>query len=95
MFHFSSSSLPLTPSCAVQQLQGIIMEMNRVGKFETLKIMNEFDQALIEKYGVNMTDAHITRYEALTAYEETGSASQAAALLAEQRGFKPLAGSVD
>lgn len=71
------------------------MNMNRVGKFETLKIMNEFDQALIEKYGVNMTDAHITRYEALTAYEKTGSASQAAALLAEQRGFKPLPESVD
>lgn len=66
------------------------MNMNRVGKFETLKIMNEFDQALIEQYGINMTDARITRYEALTAYEKTGSASKAAALLAEQRGFTPL-----
>lgn len=66
------------------------MDMNRVGKFETLKIMNEFDRALIENYGINMTDARITRYEALAAYEKTGSASEAAALLAEQHGFKPL-----
>lgn len=66
------------------------MDMNRVGKFETLKIMNEFDRALIEKYGINMTDAHITRYEALTAYEKTKSAAKAAELLAEQRGFTPL-----
>lgn len=71
------------------------MNMNRVGKFETLKILNEFDQALIGKYGINITDAHITRYEALAACEKTGSASHAATLLAEERGFKPLAKSTD
>jgi hypothetical protein len=79
----------------LQQPQGTAMNMNRVGKFETLKIMNEFDRALIEKYGINMTDAHITRYEALTAYEKTGSVSQAVELLAGQRGFKPLGESTD
>jgi|GEM_PF-1089046 hypothetical protein len=66
------------------------MNMNRVGKFEALKIMNEFDRALIDQYGINMTDAHITRFEALTAIEKTGSVAKAASLLAEQRGFKPL-----
>ncbi len=65
------------------------MNMNRVGKFESLKILNEIDRALIDRYGINMTDAHITRFEVLTAYEKTGSAAKAAELLAEQRGFKP------
>ncbi|MFN6960995.1 MAG: hypothetical protein ACK4N6_02035 [Rhodocyclaceae bacterium] len=71
------------------------MNMNRVGKFETLKILNEFDRELIGKYGINMTDARITRYEALAACEKTGSVSQAATLLAEERGFKPLAEPTD
>jgi hypothetical protein len=67
------------------------MNLNRVGKFEALKIVNEFDKALIEMYGVNMTDAHITRYEVLASYEETGSAKKAAEIFGSQRGITPLA----
>ena len=67
------------------------MNLNRVGKFEALKIVNEFDKELIELYGVNMTDAHITRYEVLTSYEETGCAKKAAEIFGSQRGLTPLA----
>lgn len=68
------------------------MNMNRVGKFESLKILNEIDRTLIDRYGINMTDARITRFEVLTAYEKAGSVVKAAKLLAEHRGFKPIAG---
>lgn len=67
------------------------MNMNRVGKFESLKILNEIDRTLIDRYGINMTDAGITRFEVLAAYEKAGSAAKAAELLAEQCGFKPIA----
>ncbi|MHB1429736.1 MAG: hypothetical protein ACYC5U_09280 [Rhodocyclaceae bacterium] len=63
------------------------MDINRVGKFEALKIVNAFDQALIEIYGINMTDAHITRYEVLTAYDKTGCPRKAAELFGEQQGL--------
>jgi hypothetical protein len=66
------------------------MEMNRIGKFESLKIVNEFDRALIELYGINMTDARITRYEVLEAYEKIGDARKAAETFGEQRGLKRL-----
>ncbi len=48
------------------------MDMSKVGKYEGLQIVNEFDKALIELYGINMTDARITRYEVLSSYDETG-----------------------
>lgn len=66
------------------------MNINRVGKFEALKIVNAFDQALIDLYGINMTDAHITRYEVLTIYEETGCPQKAAEQFGKQRGLTPL-----
>lgn len=63
------------------------MNMSKIGKFETLKIVNEFDRALIELFGINMTDARITRYEALNTYSETGCARKAAEKLGIQRGI--------
>ena len=66
------------------------MNINRVGKFEALKIVNAFDQALIDLYGINMTDAHITRYDVLTAYEKTGCAEKAAELFGQERGLTPV-----
>lgn len=69
------------------------MNMNKVGKFEGLKILNAFDSALIEMYGINMTDARITRYEVLSSYGETGCVEKSAELLAQQRGLKRLAAS--
>lgn len=67
------------------------MNMNKIGKFESLKIINEVDKALIELFGINITDAHITRYEVLSAYEKTGCARKAAEMFGHQRGLKPLA----
>lgn len=66
------------------------MNINRVGKFEALKIVNAFDQALIDLYGINMTDAHITRFDVLTAYEKTGCPRKAAELFGEQKGLTPI-----
>ncbi len=66
------------------------MNMNKVGKFEGLKIVNEFDQALIEHYGINMTDARITRYEVLSSYDETGCPRKSAHHFALSKGFSPL-----
>jgi hypothetical protein len=71
---------------------GNIMNINRVGKFEALKIVNAFDQALIDMYGINMTDAHITRFDVLTVYEKTGCPQKAAELFGQQRGLTPLTG---
>lgn len=67
------------------------MNMSKVGKFESLKIVNEFDQSLIELFGINMTDARITRYEVLEACNKLGSARQAAEAFGAQRGMKPIA----
>jgi len=69
------------------------MNMSKVGKFESLKIVNELDRALIDVYGINMTDARITRYEALASITECGSVTAAAELLGKKRGFTPLADS--
>ncbi|MCX7173991.1 MAG: hypothetical protein NT159_08705 [Proteobacteria bacterium] len=65
------------------------MEMNRVGKFETRRIINEIDAVLIASYGVNMLDAKITREEALRAFNEAGSTRQAAELCASRHGIPP------
>lgn len=66
------------------------MNMTKVGKFESLKILNEFDQSLIELFGINMTDARITRYEVLEACNKLGSARKAADAFGAQRGIKPI-----
>lgn len=65
------------------------MEMNRVGKFEVRRIVNEIDALLIASYGVNMTDAKITREEALRAFNETGSTRQAVEQCASRHGLAP------
>ncbi|HEY6896274.1 MAG TPA: hypothetical protein VI279_03355 [Rhodocyclaceae bacterium] len=67
------------------------MNMNQVGKFETRKIMNDFDAALIRVFGVNMLDAKITRHEALSAYDEVQCAHKAAELCGVRRGLAPQA----
>lgn len=69
------------------------MNLNKIGKFETLKIVNEFDSALIEMFGINMTDARITRYEVLSSIEETRCVRKAAERFGLQRGI-PLLNSV-
>ena len=67
------------------------MSINRVGKFEARKLIEEFDKSLIERFGVNMSDAGITRLDALTAIEETGSTPKAAELLGIRKGLTPAA----
>lgn len=67
------------------------MNMSKIGKFESLKIVNEFDKALIELFGINMTDARVSRYEALASYDETGCPRKAAEILGQQKGITPLA----
>lgn len=67
------------------------MEMSKIGKFESLKIVNEFDSALIRLFGTNMTDARISRYEALSMVSETGCSTKAAELAGLKRGMTPLA----
>ncbi len=63
------------------------MSFNRIGKFEGAKIVNDFDKALIELYGVNMTDAKITRVEVLHTVAETQCARKAAEALGVRRGM--------
>jgi len=65
------------------------MEMNRIGKFETRRIINEMDAMLIASYGVNMLDARITREQALRAFDEAGSTRQAVELCASRLGLPP------
>ena len=65
------------------------MSINRVGKFEARKLIEEFDKALIERYGVNMSDAHITRWDALSSIEEAGETVKAAELLGVRKGLTP------
>lgn len=64
--------------------------MNKIGKFEGLSIVNAIDRALIERYGINLTDARVTRYDALSAYADVGDAVAAADLIASQRGLPRL-----
>ncbi len=70
------------------------MTTNNVGKFQILKTLNDFDSTLIELYGLNMTDAHITRFEALAAIESTHGVRAAAVLLGQREGWVPLKESV-
>lgn len=63
------------------------MDMNRIGKFEMRKIVNEFDARLIQLFGVNMLDAAISRREALDAYNEVHCPSKAAEIYGLRRGL--------
>jgi hypothetical protein len=67
------------------------MSMNRIGKFEGRKIVEEFDSVLIEIFGRNMSDAGITRFDALSAFEETQNVRKAAELAGTRLGLVPLA----
>jgi hypothetical protein len=67
------------------------MSINRVGKFEARKMVDEFDRTLIELFGVNMSDVGITRFDALSAIEETGSIRKAAEAFGVRKGLVPIA----
>lgn len=66
------------------------MSINKVGKFEIRRIVDDFDNALISLYGINMTDAGISRFEALSSIEETGCARRAAELFGQKRGLAQI-----
>lgn len=61
--------------------------MNRIGKFEMHNIINAIDSVMIERFGVNLLDARITRQEALGAYAERQDPREAALLLGQRRGL--------
>ena len=63
------------------------MNMNNIGKFDMLKIVNEFDATLIRLYGVNMLDAEINRFEALNAYDEFRCPRKAAEVYGQRHGL--------
>lgn len=63
------------------------MKMNRIGKFEMLHIVNQFDATLIRLYGVNMRDAAISRQDALNCYAEVQCPEKAAEICGERRGL--------
>lgn len=66
------------------------MDMNRIGKFEMRRIVDEFDATLIRLYGVNMLDAAISRYEALGVCDEFSCPRKAAEIAGLRRGLKAL-----
>ena len=64
--------------------------MNRIGKFESRRIVEEFDKALIELFGRNMSDVGISRFDALSLVGETQDARKAAELAGARRGLVPI-----
>jgi len=64
--------------------------MNQIGKFDCLRLVNEFDSALIELYGLNMLDAKITRFEALSMVAQTSCARKAAEIAGHHKGLTRL-----
>ncbi len=61
---------------------------SNVGKFESRKVIAEFDALLIQLYSRNMTDARITRQEAMQAMSEADSVRDAVVVLGTLRGFE-------
>lgn len=61
--------------------------MNRIGKFEMLQVINEFDAALIRLFGINMRDAAVSRWDALNLYSEVNSAQKAAEICGQRLGL--------
>jgi len=61
---------------------------SNIGKFEGRKLVAEFDALLIQLYGRNMTDAKITRQEAIAAITTHGSAQAAVDALGVVRGWQ-------
>jgi hypothetical protein len=64
---------------------------SNIGKFEARKLVTVFDALLIELYGRNMTDAKITRQEALVAITTVGSTRKAVEFLGVARGLEAAA----
>lgn len=62
-----------------------------IGKFEARKLIADFDSLLIDRYGVNMTDARVTRQEALRAIDAEGSAAKAVESIGRARGLRSAA----
>ncbi len=58
-----------------------------IGKFEARKLIAEFDALLIQLYGRNMTDAKITRQDAVATITSAGSARKAVEILGAARGL--------
>lgn len=58
---------------------------SNIGKFEARKLVAEFDALLIELYGRNMTDAGISRQQAIVAITTLGSTRKAVEMLGERR----------
>lgn len=67
------------------------MDMNNIGKYEMLKIVNEFDATLIRLYGVNMLDAALSRYEVLGVCNEFDCPRKAAEVYGLRHGLHLLA----
>ncbi len=70
--------------------QGIRHDTQQYRQIRGIEGCHEFDKALIELFGINMTDARITRYEALSSIEEAQCARKAAELFGSQRGVPLL-----
>lgn len=62
-----------------------------VGKFEARKLIADFDGLLIQIYGRNMTDARITRDEAILAIKSAPSIREAVESLGASRGLQRAA----
>ncbi len=62
-----------------------------VGKFEARKLIAEFDALLIQLYGRNMTDARITRDEAIVAINAAETIREAVESLGTARGLQKAA----
>jgi hypothetical protein len=61
---------------------------SNIGKFEARKLIADFDALLIQLYGLNMTDAKITRQDAVAAIDTTGSTRSAVEILGAARGLQ-------
>lgn len=61
--------------------------MSKIGKFEMRRIIDEFDATLIDRYGVNMRDAAVSRMDALNLFNEVRCATKAAELCGERLGL--------
>jgi len=70
-----------------EKVNGEAGGMNSIGKFEVRKIVNQFDASLIELFGVNMSDAGISRHEAMNAYTEVNCPRKAAEIFGQRRGL--------
>ena len=61
---------------------------SNIGKFEARKLISEFDALLIQTYDRNMTDAKITRQEAIAEITRHGSVPEAVEALGLARGLQ-------